>query len=210
MMHEWVRALRRLRRRPASAAAIVITVALGIGISAGMFSVLHGVVLRALPYPGAERLVRIYRENPAFAPARGGLTRDEVLEGLQDLPGFESTAYYFNEQPYMFTGGDLARRASVVRVSADFFSVFGLPPALGRTLIAGDADGGAPVAVLSHEAWMELMRGNPSAVGRTLTFEEASVEVVGVMPPSFKEVERRRVPLSSVLDLGPRCSSLSQ
>ena len=87
MMHEWARALRRLRRRPASAAAIVITVALGIGVSAGMFSVLHGVVLRALPYPDAERLVRIYSENPALAPARGGLTRAEVLEGLPGPAG---------------------------------------------------------------------------------------------------------------------------
>jgi predicted permease len=152
-----------------------------------MFSVLHGVVLRALPYPDADGLVRIYRENPASTPARGGLTRDQVLEGLQDLPGFESTAYYFIESAYTFTGADLARRASVVRVSADFFSVFGLPAALGRTLIAADADQSAPVAVLSHDAWMELTGGDPSVVGRTLTFEEATIEVVGVMPPSFKE-----------------------
>jgi putative ABC transport system permease protein len=181
-MHEWARALRRLRRRPASAAAIVITIALGIGVSAGMFSVLHGVVLRALPYPDAERLVRIYSEN-----ARGDLTRLEVLEGLQDLPGFESTAYYFNEPAYLFTGAELARRASVVRVSADFFAVFRVPAALGRTLIAADAGETGPVAVLSHDAWMELTGGDPSAVGRTLTFEQATVEVVGVMPPSFKE-----------------------
>ena len=186
-MHEWARAVRRLLRRPASAVAIVITVALGIGISAGMFSVLHGVVLRALPYPNADRLVRIYSENPALAAARGGLTRAEVLEGLRDLPEFESTAYYLNEPAYLFTGADLARRASVVRVSADFFSVFGMSAALGRTLVAADAGAGAPVAVLSHDAWMELTGGDPRAVGRTLTFEEATVEVVGVMPPSFKE-----------------------
>ena len=87
-MHEWRRAMRRQLRRPASAAAIVITVALGIGVSAGMFSVLHGVVLRALPYPDADRLVRIYTDVPSRGPARGGLTRAEVLEGLPDLPGF--------------------------------------------------------------------------------------------------------------------------
>lgn len=186
-MHEWRRAMRRQLRRPVSAAAIVITVALGIGVSAGMFSVLHGVVLRALPYPDADRLVRIYTENPSRPLARGALTRVEVSEGLQDLPGFESTAYYLNESAYTFTGSGLARRASVVRVSADFFSVFGLPAALGRTLVAADARDSAPVAVLSHDAWMGLTGGDPSAVGRTLTFEEATVEVVGVMPPSFKE-----------------------
>jgi predicted permease len=186
-MHEWARAIRRLRRRPASATAIVITVALGIGLSAGMFSVLHGVVLRALPYPDADRLVRIYSGAQSQGQARGGLTRTEALEGLPDLPGFESTAYYVNESPYVFTGPDLARRVDVARVSAEFFTVFGTPAALGRTLIATDVNE-AQVAVLSYDAWMELTGGDPSAVGRTLTFAEATVEVVGILPPSFKEV----------------------
>jgi predicted permease len=185
-MQEWARAIRRQRRRPASATAIVITVALGIGVSAGMFSVLHGVVLRALPYPDADRLVRIHTEAPS-RPARGGLTRAEVLQGLPELPGFESTAYYVNEPPYIFNGAGLARRVGVVRVSADFFAVFGLPPALGRTLVAADFAETGPVAVLSHEAWRELTGGDPSAVGRTLAFTQASVEVVGVLPPSFTE-----------------------
>ncbi len=186
MMHEWARALRRLRRRPASAAAIVITIALGIGVSAGMFSVLHGVALRALPYPDAGRLVRIYLENPSLGTARVALTRAEAVEGLGSLPGFESTAYYVNEPSYIFTGADVSRRVGVVRVSADFFAVFGIPAAIGRTLIGADFEQPGP-AVLSHDAWMELTGGDPSAVGRTLTFAEATVEVVGVLPPSFKE-----------------------
>ena len=185
-MHEWARAIRRLRRRPASAAAIITTVALGIGISAGMFSVLHGVVLRALPYPDADRLVRIYSEVPSRGPARGGLTRAEV-EGLRDLPGFERTAYYVNEPPYVFTGGDLARRVGVVRVSADYFPLFGVPAAFGRPFVSADFEQPRPVIVLSHDAWMDLTGGDPSAVGRTLRFAEATVEVVGVLPPSFKE-----------------------
>jgi predicted permease len=186
-MHEWWRAIRRLRRRPASTAAIVVTVALGIGISAGMFSVLHGVALRALPYPNADRLVRIYTEVPSRGPARGGLTRAEVLEGLPDLPGFESTAYYVNEPPYIFTGADFVRRVGVARVSADFFPVFAAPAALGRTFTAAEFEQPGPVTVLSHEAWMELAGGDPGAVGRTLTFAETTVEVVGVLPPSFTE-----------------------
>jgi hypothetical protein len=123
MMHEWARALRRLRRRPASAAAIVITIALGIGVSAGMFSVLHGVALRALPYPDPDRLVRIYLENPSRGSARVALTRAEAVEGLDGLPAFESTAYYVNEPPYIFTVADVSRRVGVARVSADFFAL---------------------------------------------------------------------------------------
>ena len=68
--------------------------------------------------------------------------------------------------------------------------------ALGRTFTAADADQAAPVTVLSHDAWMELTGGDPSAVGRTLTFAQATVEVVGVMPPSFDEVDRRSFRLS--------------
>jgi putative ABC transport system permease protein len=145
------------------------------------------VVLRALPYPNAERLVRIYTEVPSRGPARAGLTRVEVLGGLRDLPGFERTAYYVNEPPYIFTGADLARRVGVVRVSSDFFPLFGVPAARGRTFIAADFEQPGPVTVLSHDAWMELTGGDPGVVGRTLTFAEATVEVVGVLPPSFKE-----------------------
>src|SRR5262245_20980187 len=187
MMHEWARAVRRLLRRPASAAAIVVTVALGIGVSAGMFSVLHGVVLRALPYPDADRLVRIYSENPSLPLARGGLTRAEAVDGLPGLPGFESTAYYFNEPAYTLIGADRAHRAEVVRVSADFFKVFAMLPALGRTFIAADFEQPGPVAVLSHDGWLELTGGDQNIVGRTLTFAEATFEIVGVLPPEFKE-----------------------
>jgi predicted permease len=164
-----------------------MTVALGIGISAGMFSVLHGVVLRALPFPDADRLVRIYSEVPSRGPARGGLARAEAVDGLRDLAGFERTAYYVNEPPYIYTGSDLARRVGVVRVSAEFFAIFGLPAALGRALVSADFERPGPVSVLSHDAWMDLTGGDPTVVGRTLTFAEATVEVVGVLPPSFKD-----------------------
>ncbi len=103
------------------------------------------------------------------------------------MPGFESTAYYVNESPYLFTGADVARRVGVISVSADFFAVFGMPAALGRTLIAADFAEPKRVTVLSHDAWLELTGGDPSAVGRTLTFRQGIIVVVGVLPRSFKE-----------------------
>jgi predicted permease len=169
-------------------AVIVLTLSLGIGASVGMFSVLHGVVLRALPYPDDDRLVLFYSENPTLG-TRGGLTVVEAAEGLADLPGFETTAYYgTQEPPYTFTGtGVVPRQLSVVRVSADFFSVYGVPAALGRTFSEAEFEERLPVAVLSDAAWRQLTGGDPLAVGRTLRFEEAAVEVVGVLPASFKE-----------------------
>ncbi len=188
MIQELPRAFRRLRRRPASVAAIVLTLALGIGASVGMFSVLHGVVLRALAYPDDDRLVLFYSENPKLG-TRGGLTVAEAGEGLADLPGFEATAYYgTDEPPYTFTGaGFVPRQVGAVRVSADFFSVYGVPAALGRTFVMADFGERRPVVVLSDAAWRQLTGSDPQAVGRTLRFEEGELEVVGVLPASFKE-----------------------
>lgn len=177
-MHDLAQALRRLRRRPASAAAIVLTLALGIGASVGMFSVLHGVVLKALPYPDDDRIVLL----------RGGFTGAEAAEGLTDIAGFETLAYYgTNETPYTFTGADVLRQVAVVRVSADFFPLFGLPAATGRTFVAADFEQARPVAMLSHAAWMAIAGGDADVVGRTLTFEEGAFEIVGVLPASFRE-----------------------
>jgi putative ABC transport system permease protein len=188
VVQDLARAVRRVRRRPAIVAAIVLTLALGIGASVGMFSVLHGIVLRALPYPDDDRLVLFHSENSALG-ARGGLTVIEAGEGLADLRGFEATAYYgTQEPPYTFTAtGVVPRQLGVVRVSADFFTVYGVPAALGRTFVAGDFAQRTPVAVLSDAAWRQLTGGDPEAVGRTLRFEEAALEVVGVLPASFTE-----------------------
>jgi predicted permease len=169
-------------------AAIVLTLSLGIGASVGMFSVLHGVVLRALPYPDDDRLMLPYVEAPNLAGRRAGFTGAEAAEGLTGTPGFEATAYYAaNEPPYTFPGADVPRQLSAVRVSAGFFPVFAVPAELGRTFVAADFEQPRPVAVLSHAAWMELTGGDAGAVGRTLEFEEGAFELVGVLPASFKE-----------------------
>ncbi|HZF31888.1 MAG TPA: ABC transporter permease [Gammaproteobacteria bacterium] len=188
MIQDLARAIRRLRRRPASVAAVVVTLALGIGASVGMFSVLHGVVLRALPYPDDDRLVLPYVQAPNLATSRAGFTSAEAAEGLGDIPGFERTAYYgTNELPYTFAGANARRQLDVVRVSAGFFPVFAVPAETGRTLVAADFEQRRPVAVLSHAAWTELTGGDAGAVGRTLQFEEGAFEVVGVLPASFQE-----------------------
>lgn len=188
MIENLARAVRRLRRRPASVVAIVLTLALGIGASVGMFSVLHGVVLRALPYPDDGRLVRIYVEAPNLAGGRAGFSAAEAAEGVTGTPGFEAAGYYgTNEPPYTFTGGSPPRQLAVVRVSAGFFPVFAVPAEIGRTFVPADFEQPRPIAVLSHAAWMDLMGGDAGAVGRTFEFAEGAMEVVGVLPASFTE-----------------------
>src|SRR5690606_33507012 len=114
------------------------TLSLGIGASVGMFSVLHGVVLRALPYPDDNRLVRLYVEAPNLAGGRAGFTGAEAAEGISGTPGFEATAYYGANELHTFRGADALRQVSVVRVSASFFPMLGLPAELGRTFVTSD------------------------------------------------------------------------
>ncbi len=188
MIEDLIRAARRLRRQPSRVAAIVLTLSLGIGASVGMFSVLYGVVLRALPYPDGDRLVLLYVEAPNLAGSRAGFTGAETAEGLTGAPGFDVTAYYAaNEPPYTFTGAEVPRQLSAVRVSAGFFPVFAVPPELGRTFVAADFEQRRPVAVLSRAAWIELTGGDASAIGQALEFDEGTFELVGVLPASFKE-----------------------
>jgi hypothetical protein len=130
----------------------------------------------------------LYVGSAIRSDARGGFSVTEAAEGLGDIPGFEATAYYgANERPYTIRGTDARRPLGVVRVSAGFFSLFAVPAAIGRTLVAADFEQRRPVAVLSHAAWMELTGGDAAAVGRTFEFEEGAIEVVGVMPAWFQQ-----------------------
>jgi putative ABC transport system permease protein len=181
--HSFVAAYRGLLRRPLSMSGIVITLTLGVAISVTMFSVLHGVVLGALPYPDSDRIVTIYRENPEQG-RRGALTTAEASEALVEVPGFESTAYY-TWDVYTLRGDGGPRIVTAVHVSGDYFAVFGAPMALGRALNQSDVAENRPVVVLSHAAWLELTGGDPNAVGRTLSFDRGVYELVGVLPENF-------------------------
>ncbi len=177
-------AVRRIIRRPVSATGIVITLTLGIGITVGMFSVLHGVVLQALPYPDAGRLVIIHSANAERDVPRGLLTPAEAIEGLVDVPGFDRAAYFHWGAVTQDVDGS-PRNITALHVSDDYFSVFGAPAALGRTLGAADIAEQRQVMVLSHAAWVSIAAGDEQALGQTFTFRDRQFELVGVMPPEF-------------------------
>lgn len=184
---EFESAFKRLLRRPISAVGAILTLTLGIATSVSMFSVLHGVVLSALPYPHGDRIVRIYAENLEQGVARSELTPAEAVEALAEVPGFESTAYYtFNALTFTGNEGAPLNSPSCSTVSADYFSVLGVSAAIGRTLNAEDIVENHAAVVLNHTAWLALTGGDPNAIGRTLTFEDRSFELVGVLPDSFK------------------------
>jgi predicted permease len=177
-------AWRRIVRRPVSAVGILVTLALGIGITVSMFSVLHGIVLRALPYPDGDRVVVIHTTNLETGVERGQLTHAEAIEGLADVPGFEHTALYrFGTLTHHADGTPTS--VTSVHVSGGYFPTFGLAPLHGRLLTDQDVIENQPVMVLSHAAWLSLTGGDAGAVGRNIQFKEESLELVGVLPQAF-------------------------
>jgi len=176
-------ALRTLVGAPLFTSVAVVTLALGIGSTASVFTVLDGVVLRPLPYPEAERLVRVVR------------TLEEGMTPKIGWPDFEDwrerTSSFLGMAAYTETDGtfEWAEGAEVIegaRASRDLFSVFGVSPALGRTFSEEeDRLGGPRSIVLSHGLWVERFGGDPDVLGRTVPLEGELVPVVGVMPAGF-------------------------
>ncbi|MGE4072526.1 MAG: ABC transporter permease [Lysobacterales bacterium] len=173
-------AIQRLRRSPGYTLGLLATMTLGLCLTITMFAIVHGVAFAPLPYPGGDRVV-VVNSQRIQSGARGGITPQNAVDTLSDLDELEAFAYY------TYGGADLKvdGRPSVLtinQVSSGFFDVFAMPAMLGRTLRAGD--GGQARAVLSHQTWQQL-GADPDIVGKTLTLNWISPEIVGVMAPEF-------------------------
>jgi predicted permease len=163
----------------------VLTLALGIGANTAMFSVLNTYLFRALPYPQADRLVRVFRTSPhsqrwPHSPANFMDMRDKNTV-------FERMVTWNGISPNLVEEGVSAERLQGMAVTADFFPALGVQPALGRVFTAEeDQPGNNLVVVLSNRFWQRRFGGEPNILGRTLQLDGESVKVIGVMPPSFE------------------------
>jgi ABC-type antimicrobial peptide transport system permease subunit len=175
--------IRSLAKRPGFTAIAVLTLALGIGASTAIFSVVDGVLLRSLPYPDAEQIVQLREINE-----RGGrmpFAEPNFLDVRARSHSFAGVAQY-NGQLTTVTGGIEPVRASTYAVSADFFNVLGVKPLLGRTFSPEESKtGGAPVAVVSYGFWQRLLGARADLTGTSLRVMDQNVNVIGVMPPEF-------------------------
>src|SRR6185369_16196741 len=175
--------IRSLLKRPGFTAIAVLTLALGIGASTAIFSVVDGVLLRSLPYPDSEQIVQLREINE-----RGGrmpFAEPNFLDVRARSHSFAGVAQY-NGELTTVTGGIEPVRASTYAVSADFFNVLGVKPLLGRTFSPEESkSGGAPVAVVSHGFWQRLLGGRSDLSGTSLRVMDQNVNVIGVMPPEF-------------------------
>lgn len=175
-------AARTLRRSPGFALVAGLTLAVGIGATTSIFSVLHAVVLRPLPYPAPERLVWVSETTPQgddfSASERNYL---DFREQVGSLTGLAAAA----DREVTLLGDDEPERLSALAVTPSFFGVLGVEPALGRAFLPEEESPSADVAVLSHGLWTSRFASDPGVVGRQLDLRGARRTVVGVMPPDF-------------------------
>jgi predicted permease len=180
--------LRQFHRRPGFTAVVVLTLALGIGLTTAVFTLVNGVLLKPLPFSEPDRLVRIWAANPTEGVSRGVWSypdfRDyrEATELLEDLSAFAG----FRMGGAILTGVSEPVELATSFVSGDFFTTLGVEPLLGR-LFTPDEDivGQDRVALVSHGWWQRAWGGDPGLIGRTLILDGEPVEIVGVMPPNI-------------------------
>jgi predicted permease len=178
-------ALRGLFKHPAFTAIAVVTLALGIGASTSIFTVVNAALLRGLPYKSPDRLFHVWEQVPRQEYPKREFSYPDYQDYQQNNV-FEGLAAYTGGGALLSGLGDPESLAAP-RVSANFFSVLGVEPVLGRTFQAGeDQQGGPRVTVLTYGFWQRRFGGDPGVIGRGLTINGESYTVVGVLPQSFQ------------------------
>jgi putative ABC transport system permease protein len=182
-------AFRGLRRTPVITATAVLTLALGVGASTAVFSVVHAVLLRPLPYPEPDRLVEVFEDNLKV----GSLSRASALNyrsWTERARHFEAIGAFRSDGLTMTDAGD-PELLNGNFVTASLFNVLRVPPLMGRTLQPEDEQrAGARVVVLGESLWRSRFGSDHDIVGRSITLDGERYQVVGVMPRSFREVGR--------------------
>lgn len=186
LMERWLSdlryALRGLRQAPDFSVSAIVMLALGIGATVAIFSAVDGVLLRPLPYPEPERLVRVW---PQYNFNKAMIQRvDDAVPAIEDVVGISGWLF-------TLTGEGDPQQISGALVSWNYFELLGVQPALGRGFIADEGlVGQADVVVLSHGVWVNLFGADPDIVGRRLELAAGDYptrRVVGVMPPDFRD-----------------------
>lgn len=168
-----------LARDPGFAAVTIGLLALGIGANAAMFSIVDAVLLKPLPFPHPERMVRVWESTPE---GRNGTTTLTFLDWKRQTDIFEALSVESPTKAAMVVGGDPARVSGKL-VSADYFRVFGVKPKLGRSFARGeDQPGAAPVVVLSHAFWQARFGGDPDVLNRNLMLDGEPNKIIGILP----------------------------
>jgi len=177
-------ALRTMWKHPAFSAVAIITLALGIGGSTSIFTVVDAALLRGLPYRSPDRLYHLWEQTPKVEYPKREFSYPDYQD-YQKSNLFDVAAY--SGSGAVLSGSGESENVAAPNVSANFFSVLGVDPIIGRTFQQGeDTPGAAKTTVLTYGFWQRKFGGDPSVVGRTLTIDGESYTVIGVLPASFQ------------------------
>jgi len=185
MLYDFRFGLRMLARNPGVTALGTIALALGIGGSTLIFSVVYAVLLKPLPVSDPSRLVWIWANSPSRKLAYAFTEYSNYAEWKSASPSFESMSAYKPASATLHAGNH-PERLDVLNVNAAFFSMLGIHPAAGRAFVAEDDKPGAPkVAILSYALWQRRFGQDGNVVGRSINLDGQSIRVVGVLPRGF-------------------------
>jgi predicted permease len=192
-------AVRSLRKRPGFAATILLTLALGIGANAAIFSVVDAILLKPLPFAQPARLVHLWEVYQSNVDNRSEASYPDYLDwrarnrSFTDLAGYHGAGFVFGtEHPQIVRAG---------KTTANFFDVLGVHAEIGRTFAAGEDAVGAPRRVLlSYAFWQRNFAGDRSVVGRTLVLDGTTATVIGVLPKEFQFARLGNVSIWAPID----------
>ena len=183
-------AVRAFRREAGFTTVAAGTLALGIGTTCSVFTVVKALVVDPLPYPASDRLAMVWVDNPAQGFDRDYTSYPRLLDWRADSRTLESLAGFAFMAPAL-TGSGEAEQLRAARVTTNFFEVMGAGPAIGRGFgLADDQAEQAAVAILGHGLWMRRFGGDPAILGRTLLLDSVPHVVVGILPEHFRFPER--------------------
>ena len=196
-------ALRMLRKSPGFTAVAILTLALGIGANTAIFSVVNSVLLKPLPYPDSGRMTMIFLQWPSQGILQGGMGNADFMALHQRQRSFLAVAAFSSpDNGFTLTGKGDTIEIPGSNVTSGFFSVMGQKPILGRTFLPNESDPGqARTVVVSCRFWKQNLAADPSAIGRSITLDEQSYTVIGVMPPDFHFGNAARDELWPILQL---------
>ncbi len=179
-------AARALRRRPGFAVAVLLTIALGVGATGAIFAVADAALLRPLPYVQPDALVHLWQAEAGSLNDRGDASYPALTDFRERASSFSALAGYHSNR-MVLSEGDRPQVLWTGKTSANFFSLLGVRPALGRVFAEGEDAAGAPrIVMLSHALWTRHFAADPGIVGRAVQLDGAPYTIVGVLPADFQ------------------------
>ena len=190
--HDVRYAARSLARRPAFAGIVVGTLALCIGATSSVFSVVESVLLRGLEYRDLDRLVAVWSNNAKESNDHYQVSVGDYFDWRDRARSFDQLAGFFPIWNATYTAPDVAERLSVGAVSANLLRTLGVRPELGRDFAESEEKrGAAGVAILTHAMWTRAFQRDPAVIGKSVVFDGLPYTVIGVMGPEFTFPQNR-------------------